>query len=179
MVLSSPRSGICALSLGLGTKADSDLRHHLVGFVLAVLALVFAGSPPMQAVEPGEMLSDPVLEERAQAIGAEVRCLVCRNESVEDSNADLARDLRLVIRERLVAGDTDEEVSDFLVDRFGEYVLLRPRFGGSTLWLWLIGPMLLIFGAVIAGRFVTAKAQSTSDALTDEEQAKIQELMKK
>jgi len=100
------------------------------------------------------MLSDPALEARAQEIGKEVRCLVCRNESIEDSNADLARDLRLVVRERLMAGDTDEEVETFLVDRFGEYVLLRPQFGGSTLWLWLAGPALLLLGALVAVSFV-------------------------
>jgi len=141
---------------------------------LVLLLVVLAA--PLYAVEPGEMLSDPALETRAQAIGKEVRCLVCRNESVEDSNADLARDLRLVIRERLVAGDTDKQVQTFLVDRFGEYVLLRPKFGGSTLWLWLAGPALLLLGAVIAVSFVLRGRKDVS-ALTDDEEARLRGLL--
>jgi len=122
------------------------------------------------------MLSDPALEARAQEIGKEVRCLVCRNESIEDSNADLARDLRLVVRERLMAGDTDEEVETFLVDRFGEYVLLRPQFGGSTLWLWLAGPALLLLGALVAVSFVL-KGRQDVNALTDDEAARLKGLL--
>lgn len=128
------------------------------------------------AVEPDEMLDDPVLEARAQDIGAEVRCLVCRNESVEESNAELARDLRLVIRERLVAGDEDQAVLDYLVDRFGEYVLLRPRFGGSTLWLWLTGPILVLLGAIIAVSFVLRGRRDVA-ALTDDEEARLRGLL--
>jgi len=105
-----------------------------------------------------------------------VRCLVCRNESIEDSNADLARDLRLVVRERLMAGDTDEEVETFLVDRFGEYVLLRPQFGGSTLWLWLAGPALLLLGALVAVSFVL-KGRQDVNALTDDEAARLKGLL--
>lgn len=129
------------------------------------------------AVEPGEMLSDPALEARAQAIGAEVRCLVCRSESVEESNADLARDLRLVIRERLLAGDTDAEVLDFLSDRFGDFVRLRPRFGGTTLLLWLSGPLLLLIGAGIAVGFVLRGRRDIDAALSDDEEARLNDLM--
>lgn len=144
--------------------------------LLRVLFTVLALATASFAVEPDEMLADPVLEERAQTIGKEVRCLVCRSESVEDSNADLARDLRLVIRERLTAGDSDQDVRDFLVDRFGEYVLLRPKFGGSTLWLWLAGPLLLLVGAGIALVFVL-KGRHDVDALTDDEVARLRGLM--
>lgn len=128
------------------------------------------------AVEPEEMLDDPALEARAQEIGKGVRCLVCRSESVEDSNADLARDLRLVIRERLVAGDTDNAVEDFLVERFGEYVLLKPRFGGSTIWLWLTGPALLLIGALIAISFVR-RGRGGVDALSPEEAERLRAVL--
>ncbi len=141
---------------------------------LLVIFVFLAGAA--FAVEPDEMLSDPVLEARAQDIGKEVRCLVCRNESVEDSNADLARDLRLVIRERLLAGDSDGDVLEYLVERFGEYVLLRPKFGGSTLWLWLAGPILLLMGAAISVGFVL-KGRHDVAALTDDEEARLRGLL--
>lgn len=155
-----------------------DIQHTQTLCFLAVVAIATLAYSDAHAVEPGEMLDDPALEARAQNIGAEVRCLVCRNESVEDSNADLARDLRLVIRERLLAGDSNTEVFDYLVDRFGEYVLLRPRFGGSTFWLWLIGPALLIVGSLVATVFVTRRKQEQK-ALTAQEEAQLHELMKK
>ena len=144
----------------------------MIRLVLMLLCL----STAALAVQPDEMLDDPALEARAQALGKEVRCLVCRNESVEDSNADLARDLRLVIRERLVVGDSDEAVLTYLVDRFGEYVLLRPKFGGSTLWLWLAGPVLLMLGALIAVGFVLRGRRDVS-ALSDDEEARLRGLL--
>jgi len=143
---------------------------------LALLLICLSGAA--FAVQPDEMLDDPGLEARAQELGKEVRCLVCRNESVEDSNADLARDLRLVIRERLVAGDSDDQVLSYLVDRFGEYVLLRPKFGGSTLWLWLAGPILLMLGAIIAVSFVL-RGRKDVEALTDDEEARLRGLLDK
>ena len=144
----------------------------MIRYVL--LFVMFAGFAI--AVEPSEMLSDPALEARAQEIGKEVRCLVCRNESIEDSSADLARDLRLVVRERLMVGDSDSEVKAFLVERFGEYVLLRPSFGGSTLWLWLTGPILLMLGALIAVSFVL-KGRRDVAALSDDEEARLRGLL--
>ena len=144
----------------------------MIRYVL--LFLLMAGV--VRAVEPSEMLSDPALEARAQEIGKEVRCLVCRNESIEDSSADLARDLRLVVRERLIEGDSNSEVKEFLVDRFGEYVLLRPSFGGSTLWLWLAGPILLMLGALIAVSFVL-KGRRDVAALSDDEEARLRGLL--
>ncbi|MGE5140177.1 MAG: cytochrome c-type biogenesis protein CcmH [Rudaea sp.] len=115
---------------------------------LLVVALAAGGA---RAVQPDEILADPALEARAREISKEVRCLVCRNESIDDSHAALARDLRLLVRERLVAGDTDAEVRDYLVVRFGEYVLLKPSFSPANALLWLLGP-----GAFAVGLGVVA-----------------------
>ncbi|WP_027229937.1 cytochrome c-type biogenesis protein [Phyllobacterium sp. UNC302MFCol5.2] len=107
---------------------------RLLVLIILGLSLCLAGAA--QAVSPDEMLSNPALEKRARTISAELRCMVCQNESIDDSNADLAKDLRLLVRERLVAGDTDQQVLDFLVARYGEFVLLKPRLQFSTLLLW-------------------------------------------
>ena len=106
---------------------------------------------------------------------------MCRNESIDDSNADLAGDLRVLVRERLLAGDTNEEVVDYIVDRYGEYVLLKPQTGGSNLVLWLAGPAMLLLGAAIGVVFVRRRSQAAPQAeavLTDEEQARLREIMK-
>ncbi|MBW7851671.1 MAG: cytochrome c-type biogenesis protein CcmH [Rhodospirillales bacterium] len=116
---------------------------------IAVLALLLAAAPAA-AVEPDEMLADPVLEQRAQELGKELRCLVCQNQSIEESNAELARDLRILLRQRLVAGDSDEEAKAWLVDRYGDYVLLNPPFKPATYVLWL-GPLALAGIAGTAG----------------------------
>jgi cytochrome c-type biogenesis protein CcmH len=112
------------------------------GFWLLVV-LAFALSSPAAAVNPDEVLDDPALEARARELSLDLRCLVCQNQSIDDSNAELARDLRLLVRERLVAGDSDEDVIDYVVSRYGEFVLLTPRFSVQTLLLW--GAPLLIF----------------------------------
>jgi cytochrome c-type biogenesis protein CcmH len=109
-------------------------------------ALVFFALTPAHAVEPGEMLQDPALETRARHISQELRCLVCQNQSIDDSNADLARDLRLLVRERLVAGDSDVQVLAFVEARYGEFVLLRPRLSWHTALLWA-APLLMLLGA--------------------------------
>src|SRR4029079_764971 len=109
--------------------------------VLASLLILFAGLA--WAVEPGEKLADPGLEARARAISQELRCLVCQNQSIDDSNAELARDLRVIVRERLEAGDTDAQVLAFVEARYGEFVLLRPPFNLHTLLLWLAPCVLL------------------------------------
>ena len=111
------------------------------GFLGLLLALGLAAAPG-GAVEPSEMLADPALETRAREISKELRCLVCQNQSIDDSNADLARDLRLLVRERLVAGDSDRQVMGYVVSRYGDFVLLRPPFKGATYALWL-GPGLI------------------------------------
>ena len=153
------------------------IRQMAVRIAL-LLALLMAG--PAFAVQPDEILDDPVLEERARELSKGLRCLVCRNESIDESNADLARDLRILVRERLVEGDTDDEVIDFIVDRYGEYVLLKPRFDGSTWILWAAGPiMLLMAGAIgviyLRGRQTAPPVQEAD--LTDEEKERLDKIL--
>jgi cytochrome c-type biogenesis protein CcmH len=119
-----------------------NFRAALISFLLALLSL------PALAVLPDEVLKDPVLEERARELSRNIRCLVCQNQSIDDSNADLARDLRVLVRERLVAGNTDEQILDYLVSRYGDFVLLRPPLRGSTYLLWF-GPAGVFVIAVI------------------------------
>lgn len=131
------------------------------------------------AVEPDEMLADPVLEERARELSKGIRCLVCRNESIDESNAELARDLRILVRERLVEGDTDTEVVDYLVARYGEYVLLTPRATGANLLLWWAAPILLVGGLGIALFYVRSRKDAdVAESLTDDEKARLAELTK-
>ena len=124
------------------------MRRRLSAALLA-LAVALAAAPA-GAVLPSEMLKDPALEARARTLSEELRCMVCQNQSIDDSDAPLAADIRVLLRERLVAGDTDEEVRDFLVARYGEFVLLKPRFNAHTLVLWLAAPVVLLAGAIIA-----------------------------
>lgn len=144
------------------------------------LILALALSPlPALAVQPDEILSDPALEARARALSKGLRCLVCQNENIDDSNAQLARDLRVLLRERLVAGDSDEEAVQYLVDRYGEFVLLNPRPTGSNLLLWLAGPAMLLGGGVIAWATVRRRAASpAAQGLDDAERARLAELLK-
>jgi len=121
---------------------------------------------PLLAVQPDEMLDDPALEERARDISEGLRCLVCRNESIDESNADLARDMRLLVRERVVAGDSNDEVVDFIVDRYGEYVLLNPTTGGSNMVLWLAGPVMLGAGLLMAGIYLRGRAKTPEEDVT-------------
>ena len=114
---------------------------------------------PLWAVQPDEILDDPVLEDRARALSKGLRCLVCRNESIDESHAELARDLRLLVRERLVAGDSDDEAIAFIVARYGEYVLLRPNSSGSNLVLGLAGPGLLLLALGVAVLYVRRRGQ--------------------
>jgi cytochrome c-type biogenesis protein CcmH len=117
--------------------------------VLAALLLALAVAAPAYAIEPREQLNDPALEARARTLGQELRCLVCQNESIDDSNADLARDLRTIVREKLTAGDSDQQVLDFVTARYGDFVLLRPPVRAGTLVLWF-GPAVLLIAAIIA-----------------------------
>lgn len=130
------------------------------------------------AVQPDEMLDDPALENRARELSKGLRCLVCRNESIDESNAELARDLRLLVRERLVEGDSNEAVLDFVVARYGEYVLLKPRATGSSLILWLAGPLLLLGGLGVAIAYVRRQSVETPDGLSVDEKARLTELLK-
>jgi len=135
----------------------------------------------VQAVEPDELLSDPALEERAREISKDLRCLVCRNESIDESNADLARDLRVLVRERLSEGDSNAEVLDFVVARYGEYVLLRPTTRGANWLLWASGPLMLVLAGGIGLAFVRRRSRSQpagADTLTEDEKARLAEILK-
>lgn len=133
------------------------------------------------ALTPDEVLSDPALEARARAITRELRCVVCQSESIDESNAEIARDLRLLVRERIVAGDTDREALDYVVERYGEFVLFRPPFNLRNAPLWLAGPLLLIFGAALSTAFVRRRARENRrprQELTPEEQVRLDALMR-
>ena len=130
---------------------------------VAVLAVLFVTSP-LRAVEPDEMLSNPVLEARARALSQELRCMVCQNESIDESHAPLAHDLRVLVRERLQAGDSDAQVLNFLVARYGEFVLLKPRLSWHTAALWGLPPGLLLVGIVML--IVAAKRRSAAAVAT-------------
>ncbi len=157
--------------------------RKFLSLVLMAMAFVLFSQQNVRAVEPSEMLDDPKLEARARELSKNLRCLVCQNESIDESNADLAKDLRILLRERLKAGDTDEEAVQYLVDRYGEYVLLKPRFALHTLVLW-IGPFLvLLIGAYALWRarrkVATAPAAKKVEAdLSEEERKRLEELLK-
>ena len=142
------------------------------GLVLAFCLL----ATPVLAVEPGEMLDDPALEARARELSRGLRCLVCRNESIDESNAELAGELRVLVRERLTAGDSDAEVIDYLVARYGEYVLLTPTTGGSNLILWATPLVLLVLGGAVAGTTI-ARQRGREGALDAAEEARVKALM--
>ena len=146
-----------------------------LAFALLMICIPFAS----YSVEPSEVLDDPILEERARDISKNLRCLVCQNESIDDSNASLAKDLRILVRERLVAGDSDDEVLNFIVDRYGEFALLKPRSDGSNLILWLSGPLMLLIALIISFSFIKsnnmAKRGSTA-VLSDHEKRELKKI---
>ncbi len=123
------------------------------------------------------MLSDPVLEKRARTLSSELRCLVCQNQSIDDSDAPLAADLRRVVRERLVAHDTDAEVINYIVARYGEFVLLKPRFELSTVLLWLTPILVLLAGLTLASRAAARSKSNQSEALSEQEEAKLAKIL--
>ncbi|MCY3874074.1 MAG: cytochrome c-type biogenesis protein CcmH [Rhodobacteraceae bacterium] len=150
--------------------------NWMIRWTLAVLLLGLVASPAIP-VEPDEMLEDVELEARAQEISRQLRCLVCRNESIDSSNADLAADLRKLVRERLTAGDSDQQVLDYVVDRFGEYVLLKPGKGGSNLILWLAGPAALVVGGVLAAVIVRRNRRiKPLQSLSEQEMDRLRQL---
>ena len=148
---------------------------------LVLVLLVFAALvKPAFAVNPDEVLADPALEARARAISAELRCMVCQNQSIDDSNAELAKDLRVLVRERIKAGDSDRQVMDYIVSRYGEFVLLKPRIGTNTILLWGMPVFLLIVGgAVIVRQISRRRRPATVEPLSDDEQKALDEILKK
>ena len=129
--------------------------------ILVALVLIMAGNA--YAVQPDEMLANPVLEQRARDLGKELRCMVCQNQSIDDSDADLARDLRILLRQRLMAGDSDAQAKQYLVDRYGDYVLLNPPFKATTLLLWF-GPLLfLLMGIAVMVSFYRSRKVADDD----------------
>ena len=147
--------------------------------MIRILPLIFAlFATAAAAVQPDEILPDPEQEARAREISKELRCLVCRNESIDDSNAALARDLRLLVRERITAGDSDTETIDYIVDRYGEYVLLRPRMNAGNIIIWLTGPVLLIIGGIGAWAYLRGRRTAPVGAppLSEDEKRRLAEL---
>ncbi len=147
----------------------------------AVMAVLLLSMTPALAVQPDEVLEDPVLEERARDLSKGLRCLVCRNENIDESNADLARDLRLLVRERLVAGDSNDEAMDFIVDRYGEYVLLKPTTRGANWLLWAAGPMMLVLALAVALMYLRKRSVAggapEDRGLSETEQARLKEIL--
>ncbi len=142
--------------------------------MMRVLALWLCLAVPALAVQPDEMLPDAGLEARARALSRDLRCVQCQSESIDDSNASIARDLRILVRERLVAGDTDAQVKDFLVARYGEFVLLNPPVRGLNWLLWLAGPAMLLAGGAIA--VASTRKRGEQADLTEAEQARLRDL---
>ena len=143
--------------------------------ILALMMLVLLSAPAL-AVRPDEVLADPVLETRARAISEGLRCLVCQNQSIDDSDADLAHDLRVLVRERLTAGDSDQQVRDYLVARYGEYVLLNPVMAPHTVLLWIAAPAVLVIGGIVVFIGARRKRAAGQTTLTEDEAKALEEL---
>ena len=153
------------------------MRRLLFALLLAMAPFLVA--PPVLAVQPDEVLDDPVLEARARELSKGLRCLVCRNESIDDSNAELARDLRLLVRERIVAGDSNDEAIAFIVARYGEYVLLKPTTEGANKVLWIAGPLMLLIALGTGAGYLRKRGQGAQpQALSDDEQLRLDQLLK-
>ncbi|RWM83745.1 MAG: cytochrome c-type biogenesis protein CcmH [Mesorhizobium sp.] len=149
-------------------------RFSLASLIL-LLTLLFVGAA--LAVKPDEVLADPALEARARTLSEELRCMVCQNQSIDESDADLARDLRVLVRQRLVAGDTDQQVIDYIVSRYGEFVLLKPRFSLRNALLWGTPVLLLLVGGIFIVLTARSRRSTATDALTAEEQAELDTIL--
>ncbi|MGO7182648.1 cytochrome c-type biogenesis protein CcmH [Rhizobium brockwellii] len=150
------------------------MRRLLLAFAMLLMAA------PAFAVNPDEVLADPALEARARTLSAELRCMVCQNQSIDDSNADLAKDLRLLVRERITDGDSDEAVLNYIVSRYGEFVLLKPRVSMKTVLLWGAPVLLVLAGGLSLLVFARKRAgKPTGSKLTADERARLSELLKK
>jgi len=153
---------------------------RIVASLIAVMCLLAA--PLAHAVQPDEIMKDPAQESRARNLSKELRCMVCQNQSIDDSDAPLARDLRLLVRERIATGESDKQVLDFLVARYGEFVLLKPRLNLRTLLLWLLTPVVLISGGLALWWHNRRRGRAAGDdqavmKLTAEEEARIEKLI--
>ncbi|WP_137135299.1 cytochrome c-type biogenesis protein [Rhizobium sp. FKY42] len=150
-------------------------------FSLVLLAGLMLAPLTALAVNPDEVLKDPKLEQRARDLSAQLRCMVCQNQSIDDSNAELAKDLRVLVRERITAGDSDEQVINYLVSRYGEFVLLKPRLSAQTIALWATPAFLFLIGGIAVYRLSRRSRPATGGekALTAEEQARLAELLRK
>jgi cytochrome c-type biogenesis protein CcmH len=147
-------------------------RFALLSILLLSLAM------PALAVQPSEILDDPRLEARARQLSSGLRCMVCQNQSIDDSDAELARDLRVLVRERLVAGETDEQVIDYVVSRYGEFVLLQPRFNLRNAFLWATPAVLLLIGGGFIVLQSRRRARPAPAALSDEEERRLNEILR-
>ncbi len=149
-----------------------------VSFILMLVLAI-----PGWAVEPDEILSDAMLENRARDLSQNLRCLVCQNESIDESNASLARDLRLLVRERLMEGETDQEVLDFIVGRYGEFVLLRPQANGVNLILWALAPIALLLSLIFSGAYIIKRNRNLKSVgptpLSNEEKDKLDQILRR
>jgi cytochrome c-type biogenesis protein CcmH len=151
-------------------------RFSLASLIL-LLALLFAGAA--QAVKPDEVLADPALEARARLLSEGLRCMVCQNQSIDESDADLARDLRILVRQRLVAGDTDQQVMDYIVSRYGEFVLLKPRFSPRNALLWGTPVLLLLVGGIFIVATTRSRRSLATKALSAEEKAALDTILRR
>lgn len=174
-------------------KTEARMRRPRLRGPLVALALTWAPlwaplaapllpplASPAFAVQPDEVLPDPALERRARGLSAELRCMVCQNQSIDDSDAPLARDLRLLVRERLLAGDSDDQVRAFMVQRYGEFVLLRPVMSWRNALLWATPVLVVVLGGIaifVSRRRATTLASATADPLSAEEEAHLRRLV--
>jgi cytochrome c-type biogenesis protein CcmH len=148
----------------------------MIRLLFTALFLLLTAFAPAWAAQPDEMLKDPVLEARARKVGEELRCLVCRNESIEDSGADLAHDLRVLVRQRIAAGDTDRQVVDYIRSRYGDFVLLKPPFQWDTALLWGGPALLVLIGVAMAWRFYRTQP-APAPPLSDDEKRRFAALL--
>ena len=153
-------------------------KSHFGYMLLGVLLMLMLVTSLVKAVEPDEVLQDKALEARARHISEGLRCLVCQNQSIDDSAAPLAKDLRVLVRERLKAGDTDQQIEDFVVARYGEFVLLKPRFEPHTFLLWFATPLVFIIALlIVAFAYRRRSAVPTTAALSDAEELRLRHLL--
>ena len=155
------------------------LRHASLFWGALLVLLINLATLPVKAVQPDEVLQDPALEARARHISEGVRCLVCQNQSIDESEAPLAKDLRLLVRERLKAGDTDQQIEDFVVARYGEFVLLKPRFTAHTLLLWFATPAVFLVALLIVVLAYRRRSVAASPpaGLSEAEERKLKRLL--